>query len=51
MSVTSNTYGEKSKVTQQEIIVYSNPMVNEQQKNEILNFTIPESVKVKVVRW
>ncbi len=51
MKVTSNTYGEKSKVTQQEIIVYSNPEVNVELKNEILNFTIPDSVKVKVVRW
>ncbi len=51
MTVTSNTYGEKSKVVQQETIVYSNPLVNVELKNDILNFTIPESVKVKVVKW
>ena len=51
MTVTSNTYGEKSKVMQQEIIEYSNPEVNVEPINELLNFTIPESVKVKVVKW
>ncbi len=51
MTVTSNSYGEKSKVVQQETIVYSNPLANVEPKNEILNFTIPESVKVKVVKW
>ena len=51
MTVISNTYGEKSKVVQQETIVYSNPKVNVEPRNEKLNFTIPESVKVKVVKW
>lgn len=51
MAVTSNTYGENSKVVQQEIIVYSNPKVNEEPKDELLSFTIPDSVKVKVIKW
>lgn len=51
MTVTSNTYGDKSKVVQQEIIEYSNLKVNVDPKAEILNFTIPESVKIKVVKW
>lgn len=51
MEVTSSTYGEKSEVLQQEKIVYSNPKVNVEIPNPILNFTIPESVEVKEVRW
>ena len=51
MEVTSSTYGEKSEVLQQEKIVYSNPQVNIEIPNPILNFTIPESVEVKEVRW
>ena len=51
MIVTSSTYGVKSEVLQHEKIVYSNPQVNMETRNPILNFTIPESVKVKVVKW
>ena len=51
MKVTSSTYGAKSEVLQFEKIVYSNPQVNEKTQNPILNFRIPESVKVKVVKW
>lgn len=51
MAVISNTYGPKSEVLQREKIVYSNPQVNAKPQNSILNFTIPESVKVKVVKW
>lgn len=51
MTVTSSTYGPKSEVLQREKIVYSNPQVNTKPQNSILNFTIPESVKVKVVKW
>ncbi|MDE0087438.1 MAG: hypothetical protein OXU23_17080 [Candidatus Poribacteria bacterium] len=51
MKVTSSTYGVKSEVLQFETIIYSNPQVNEKTQNPILNFRIPESVKVKVVKW
>lgn len=51
MKATSNTYGAKSEVLKFEKIVYSNPQVNAETPNPILNFTIPESVKVKVVKW
>lgn len=51
MKVKSSTYGVKSEVLQFEKITYSNPQVNEKAQNSILNFTIPESVKVKVVKW
>ena len=51
MTVISNTYGTKSEVSQHERIVYSNPQVNAESPNPILNFTIPESVKVKVIKW
>ena len=51
MTVTSNTYGAKSEVFQNERIVYSNPQVNAETPNSMLSFTIPKSVKVKVVEW
>ena len=51
MTVTASTYGAKSEVSQHERIVYNNPQVNAETPNPILNFTIPESVKVKVVKW
>ena len=51
MTVTSSTYDEKSEVLQHEQIVYSNPQVNVDPPNAMLNFAIPESVKVKVVKW
>ena len=51
MKVTSSTYGEKSEVLQREQIVYSNPQVNVEPPNRILNFTIPESVEVKETKW
>ncbi len=51
MMVTSSTYGTKSEVLQYEHIVYSNPQVNVNPPNQILNFAIPESVEVKEVKW
>lgn len=51
MEVTSSTYGEKSEVLQQEKIVYSNPQANIETPNPILNFTIPESIEVKEIKW
>ena len=51
MKVTSSTYGPKSEVVQQEKIIYSKPQVNAETANPILNFTIPESVDVKEVKW
>ena len=51
MMVTSSTYGTKSEVLQYEHIVYSNPQVNADPPNPILNFAIPESVEVKEVKW
>ena len=51
MTVTSKTYGAKTEVLQHERIVYSNPQVNAEKLNPMLNFTIPESVQVKVVKW
>ena len=51
MTVTSSTYGAKSEVLQHERIVYSNPQANADPPNPMIKFTIPESVKVKVVKW
>ena len=51
MMITSNTYGEKSEVLQHERVVYSNPQINAEPQNPILNFTIPESVEVKKIKW
>ena len=51
MMVTSSTYGEKSEVLQYEQVIYSNPQVNADSQNPILNFTIPESVEVKEIKW
>ena len=51
MKVTSRTYGEKSEVLRVEKIDYSNPQVNVEPPNPILNFTIPESVEVKETKW
>lgn len=51
MEVTSSMYGQKSQLLQQERIVYSNPEVNAEPPNPMLNFTIPGSVEVKEVKW
>ena len=51
MKVTSSTYDEKSEVIQYEQVIYSNPLVNEDPPNPILNFAIPESVEVKEIKW
>ena len=51
MTVISKTYGAKFEVLQHERIVYSNPQVNADKLNPMLNFTIPVSVQVKVVKW
>ena len=51
MVVTSSTYGVMSEVIQHEHIAYSNPQVNADPPNPMLNFKIPESVEVKEVKW
>ncbi len=51
MTVTSKTYGANSEVFQHERIAYSNPRSNAETPSPMLNFTIPESVQVKVVKW
>ena len=51
MMVTSSTYGEKSEVLQREQVIYSNPQVNVEPRNSILDFTIPESMEVKEIKW
>lgn len=51
MTITSSMYGEKSEVFQLEKVVYSNPQVNAETSNPMLNFTIPESVEVKEIKW
>ncbi len=51
MMVTSSTYDDNSEVLQYEQVIYSNPLVNVDPPNPILNFTIPESVEVKEVKW
>ena len=51
MAVTSSTYSDKSEGHQHEQIVYSNPQINTDSSNTMLNFTIPESVEIKVVKW
>lgn len=51
MKVTSSAYGTQSEVLRYEKIVYSNPQVNVDPPNPMLNFTIPESVKVKEIKW
>ena len=51
MTITSSVYSEKSEVLQYERVVYSNPQVNTQHTKAILNFTIPESVEVKEIKW
>ena len=51
MMVTSSTYGDKSEVLQYEQVIYSNLQVNADPQNPILNFTIPESVEVKEIKW
>ena len=51
MKVTSSAYGPTSEVLQSEYILYSNPQVNVNSPNPMLNFTIPESVEVKEIKW
>lgn len=51
LMVTSSTYGEKSEVLQREQVIYSNPQVNVEPRNSILDFTIPESMEVKEIKW
>lgn len=51
MTVTSSTYGAKSEVIQHEKIAYSNPQVNLDTPNPILQFSIPNSVEIKEVKW
>jgi outer membrane lipoprotein-sorting protein len=51
MTVTSSTYDEKSEMLQHEQIVYSNLLPNADPPNAMLNFTIPESVEVKEIKW
>ena len=51
MQVIFRAYGEKSEVLRYEKIVYSNPQANVDPPNPMLNFTIPESVKVEEIKW
>lgn len=51
MKVDSNTYGSKAKVIRHEQVIYSNPKVNVVPPNPIFNFTIPDSIKIKEVKW
>ena len=51
MEVTSRTYGPKSEVLQYEHILYSNPKVNVDSPNPMLNFKIPKSVEIKEIKW
>ncbi|MDE0401760.1 MAG: hypothetical protein OYL97_10830 [Candidatus Poribacteria bacterium] len=51
MTVTATAYGEKSELLRHEQIVYSNPQMNVTPPNPILNFRIPESVKIQEVKW
>ena len=51
MTVISSTYDEKSEIHQREYISYSNPQVNADPPNAMLNFTVPESVEVKEIKW
>ncbi len=51
MKVTFSAYGTKSEVLRHEKIVYSNPQANVDPPNPMLNFTIPESVEVKEIKW
>ena len=51
MTVTSSTYGANSEVVQHEKITYSNPQVNLDTPNPILQFSIPDSVEIKEVKW
>lgn len=51
MTVISSAYSETSELLRYEQIVYSNPQMNVKPPNPILNFRIPESVKVQEVKW
>lgn len=51
MTVISSTYSAESELLRYDQIVYSNPQMNVEPPNPILNFRIPESVKVKEVKW
>ena len=51
MKVTFSAYGTKSEVLRYEKIVYGNPQANVDPPNPMLNFTIPESVEVKEIKW
>ena len=51
MIVTSTTYDLESKIVQNEHIVYSNPQVNVDPPNQILNFAIPATVEVQEIKW
>ena len=51
MKVIFSAYGTTSEVLRSEKIVYSNPQANVDPPNPMLNFTIPESVKVEEIKW
>ena len=51
MEVTYSLYSPQSEVLEYERVVYSNPQLNVQPPNPILQFEIPKSVKVKEVKW
>ncbi len=51
MQVTASNYGEKSEIIRFEKILFSQPQANSEKPNPILKFKIPQSVKVKEIKW
>lgn len=51
MQVTASSYGEKSEVIRLEKILFSKPQANSEKPNPILKFKIPQSVKIKEIKW
>ena len=51
MKITFSAYGAESEVLRYEKIVYSDPQMNLDPPSPMLSFTIPESVKVKEIKW
>ena len=51
MQVTFRAYGVNSEALRYEKIFYCNPQANADPPNPMLSFTIPESVKVKEIKW
>lgn len=51
MQVIASNYGEKSEIIRLEKILFSKPQANSEKPNPILKFKIPQSVKVKEIKW